>query len=114
MSEPIRVFSPNGPHAGPLQSGRVTNKQVRIAVRCRCCVETCHWVRDNIADGIVALHDFNDAEFPARKRHGKHNPIRHIQLLADGHHLARSLIAKWARHRSAYRDEEEQGGQPTV
>ena len=107
--------SPNGSQANPLRSERVTQKQERIAARYRGCVETCHRVRDDIADGILALHDFDNAELiPARERHGEHHPFGGVQLLADGHTLPGRFVAERTRHGSDRQDEGEQGGQPTV
>jgi hypothetical protein len=82
LSQPIRVLGPNGAQTGPLRSERVTKEQARIAFRRRCYVEARHWVRDDIADGILALHDFHDPELArVPKGHGKHHSICHIQPL---------------------------------
>src|SRR5262249_23604495 len=70
-------------------------------------------VRNLIADGILAFYDRDDAEMTsAPDRTGKHDPIGHIQLLANGHKLARSFVAERTCQRSGGGDQEEQRRQP--
>jgi hypothetical protein len=115
LPKPIRIFSPDGAEIGPLRSKRVTNEQTWIRARCHRLAEARRRVRDDIADGILALHDLDNPEsICAREGHGQHRSIGHIQALADGHHLASSFIAELACHCGRCRDQEEEGGQHTL
>ena len=106
------MFGPDRAQAGPLRSKRVTNEQVRIGARWAAAVEVRHRVRDNIADGILALHDLDHPKLVGPgDGHGEHHSIGHIQTLADSHHLASGFIAELARHPGRCRDQEEKGGQ---
>src|SRR3984893_10237376 len=62
LPKPIRIFSPDGAEIGPLRSKRVTNEQAWIRARCHCLAEARRRVRDDIADGIPALHDLDNPE----------------------------------------------------